>query len=69
MLVFRQGVWRDVQIPTADPLLSERHRMQMAAYITQVQKRRTVSDAEAMIYKRLYRGLSLSGTTLLPRER
>jgi hypothetical protein len=69
MLVFREGVWRDVQVPTADPLLSERHRMQMAAYMTQVEKRRTISDAEAMIYQRLYRGLSLSGTTLPPRER
>lgn len=62
MLFFRSGVWYDVEISLSDPLISEQHRMQLAAAVaTDVQRGMSVqhamAKAEAKFYERRFPGL------------
>jgi hypothetical protein len=62
MLFFRGGVWRTVEISLSDPLISQAHRMQLAASVaTEMQQGKSVQQAmakaEANLYGRLFPGL------------
>jgi hypothetical protein len=62
MLVFRSGVWRNVDVALSDPIFTEGHRREAAAMIATAMERgislvAAIAEAEKTLYLRLYSGL------------
>jgi hypothetical protein len=59
MLVFRNGNWKSIEVALSDPILTQGHRQEAAAFIASRMERgyslvSATADAEKMLYTRLY---------------
>jgi hypothetical protein len=59
MLVFRNGIWKTVEVALSDPLFTEGHRREAAAMIaSRMEKGESLvsarAEAEKILYSRLY---------------
>jgi len=58
MLVFRKGVWREIELPFSDPMMSEANRKYAAAIIANYRESSTkmaITIAETEYYSRIFR--------------
>jgi hypothetical protein len=57
MLVFRKGVWREIELPFSDPMMSEANRKYAAAIIANYREsslKMAITIAETDYYSRMF---------------